>query len=291
MRRLALSLIALALLAPAVFARRVRTVHHPAPTCSFSLVPSWGSTPVASGGVTRALVLVYGQSDECSQWAAYSPVDWITVEAAPQAAQPGAFVTVVPNATTQTRNATLVIAGIRLVVTQEGASTVSPPVSSTNLIVNGTFDRDLAGWGWQARYPNSIGTPQWSQFDANGSPASGSMLLRDSDFLFAQGFQQLQCVRITSGRTYAFGGKVRTGSTGGEALIAFLTYNTTDCSGNYSIRYVPSVPRDEPGVWHKYDFTQFVGGSARSAILLFGSAADTPPFDAWFDDAYLQEVK
>lgn len=290
MRRLALSLIVLALLAPAASARR-RTAHHPAPNCSFSLVPTWGSGPIAAGGVTRALVLVYGQTQECSQWMAYSPVDWIVVEAAPMAAQPGAFVTVTPNTTTTSRSAALVIAGVRLTVTQDGGATVSPPIAGS-LLTNGTFDRDVSGWGWpRADYPNGPGAPQWSQFDANGSPASGSLLMRDTDFVFGQAFQTLQCVPIQSGRTYEFGVKLRTGSADGEPQIAFLTYTTTNCSGNYKIRFVPQVGAVQPGVWKKYDYRQRVELGERSAIVLFGAAANTaPPFEVWFDDVYLREV-
>jgi Putative binding domain, N-terminal len=291
MKRLVPILLTLVLVLPAS-ARRLRTVHHPAPSCSFVLSPVWGGGSVSAAGLTRALVLVFGQTQECSQWAAYSPVDWITVEAAPAAAQPGAFVTVAANPATTSRSATLIIAGVRLTITQDGAARISPPISIPgNLIVNGTFDRDVSGWGWFARYPNGPGAPQWSQFDANANPASGSMLLRDFDQNFDQAFQQLQCIRITPSRTYEFGVKVRSGGKEGEGLIAFLTYPSTDCSGDYIIRNVQSARPAEAGVWQKYDFRQFVSTSrGHSAILLLGTAADVPPFEVWFDDAYVREL-
>lgn len=287
MKQLVLALFATAALAPAASAR-VRAVHHPSPhQCAFSLAPSWSGNIPASG-VTRAVVLVFGQSQACASWAAYSSASWATVEAAPLDAQPAAYVTIGRNDATPPRTTTLIIAGVRLQVTQEGASSVSPP-RDANLIVNGTFDKDVSGWGWFARYPNSPGVPQWSQFDANGSPASGSMLLRDADQSFAQAFQQLQCVRIMGKRRYAFGVKVRTGGDQGEALIAFLTYASSDCSGDYGIRNV-QIARPEPGVWQTFDYSQNVG-AAGSAILLLGSAANVPPFDVWFDDAYITEPK
>lgn len=247
---------------------------------------------MSAAGVTRALVLVYGQTQECSQWAAYSSVDWITVEAAPMAAQPGTFVTVDPNTSTTARTATLIIAGVRLAVTQEGASPISPPVNA-GLLVNGTFDRDLSSWGWFSRFPNGIGVAEWSQFDANGSPASGSMLLRDSDFIAAQSFQQLQCVRVpTGGGFYEYGAKVRTGSAQGEAAMALLTYASTDCSGNYNGRAEHTITPAQPGVWQKFDFSRTISGSARSALIVLASAATTaPPFETWFDDVNLREVK
>jgi hypothetical protein len=291
MKRLALLLILVVAVAPAALARR-RTVRHPATVCAFSLVPVWGSGSVGPDGLTRALVLVYGQSEECSQWAAYSPVDWIVVEAAPQAAQPGAFVTVAPNPTAAQRNAALIIAGVRLVITQDGAARIAPPAIAGNLLVNGTFDKDVSSWTWFSRFPNGTGTPSWSQFDANDNPLSGSMLLRDSDFLFAQAFQQLQCVRVTAGSgVYEYGTKLRTGSAQGEAAIAILTYASTDCSGNYNGRSDRTLRPSAPGVWQKYDFTHPIIGNARSALIVLASAADTPPFEVWFDDVYLREVR
>ncbi|HYC91088.1 MAG TPA: BACON domain-containing carbohydrate-binding protein [Thermoanaerobaculia bacterium] len=290
MKRLALILIAVAVLAPAASASRRRSTHHPAPACSFSLVPVWGNGSVSPDGLTRALVLVYGQTQECSQWAAYSPVDWITVEAAPLAAQPGAFVTVSPNAAATSRTATLIIAGVRLAITQDGAARISPPIAD-NLLLNGTFDRNVSSWTWFSHFPNGIGTAEWSQFDANGSPASGSMLLRDSDFLAGQAYQQLQCVRIpTGGGFYEYGAKIRTGSAQGEMAIALLTYGSTDCSGNYNGR-VEHWDRPQQGVWHSWKFSRPMPGSVRSALIVLASAADTPPFETWFDDVYLREVR
>lgn len=286
MKQLVLALAATVALAPAASAR-VRAVHRPSPhQCAFSLAPAWnGNIPAA--GVTRAAVLVFGQSQACAGWAAYSSDTWALVEAAPLDAQPAAYVTIGANDQTTPRTTTLIVAGVRLQVTQEGASGVISPPRSMGLIVNGTFDKDVSGWGWFARYPNGPGLPQWSQIDANGSPASGSMLLRDADQSFTQSFQQLQCVRITGKRRYEFGVKVRTGGDQGEALVAFLTYASNDCSGNYVIRNVQTA-RPEPGVWQALDYSQNVG-AAGSAILLLGSAADVPPFDVWFDDAYVRE--
>lgn len=291
MRPLGISLIVLALVAPCATAARRRTAHHPATPCSYSLVPTWGTSHIAASGTTRALVLVYGQTQECSQWAAYSSVDWAVVEAAPLAAQPGAFVTITANPTTQPRTTTLIIAGLRLDVIQDGATTVSPPIN-TGLLLNGTFDKNLSSWTWFSRFPNALGTPEWSQLDANGSPASGSMLLRDTDFIATQSFQQLQCVRLpTGGGFYEFGAKVRTGGTNGEAAIAILTYASTDCADPYNGREEHVLRPAQPGVWTKYDFTRPISGSARSALIVVASAAYTPPFETWFDDVYLREVQ
>lgn len=291
MRRAVLVILALAVVVPASAARR-RAAHHPAPSCSFSLVPTWGNGAVGPDGLTRALVLVYGQTQECSHWAAYSSADWVTVEAAPLAAQPGAFVTVSPNPSTTARSTTLTIAGVRLTLTQDGAALVSPPIAG-NLLLNGTFDRDIASWTWFSHFPNAIGTAEWSQFDANGSPASGSILLRDSDFLPTQAFQRLQCVRVTpGGGIFEYGTKVRTVSAQGDVAFALLTYASTDCSGNYNGREERDTTPAQTGVWQKFDFTRPIAGNARSALIVLASAGgNNPPFESWFDDVYLREVR
>ena len=269
----------------------MRAVRHPAPRCSFTLGPTWGTAPVAASGLIRGTVLVYGQTPECSHWEAYSSVDWVTVEAAPSAAQPTAFVTVTANPTTQARSTTLAIAGVRLVINQEGAALVSPPIAG-NLLVNGTFDKDIAAWGWQSRFPNGLGTAAWSQFDGNGSPASGSILMRDVDFVTGQAFQRLQCVRLDGGFSYyEYGAKVRTGSTGGVVEITFITFTSTDCSDEeYRNYYVSLATPPAPGVWQKFDFVNAANSSARSAIIVLAVAADPePPFEVWFDDVYLRK--
>lgn len=241
---------------------------------------------------------MYGQTQECSQWAAYSPVDWITVEAAPLAGQPSAFVGVSANPSTQSRSATLIIAGIRLAITQEGAVTIAPRIEG-NVLANGTFDKDLASWGWPARfnYPNAPGVPVWSQLDANGSLSSGSILLRDTDQNPTQSFQQLQCVPITTGfGLYEFGATLRVGSSDGEGALGFIIFASTDCSGTpvggNSGRNVPILGPQDPGVWRKVQFTQLVPSSVRSAMLVLASGANnTPLFETWFDDAFIRKLQ
>jgi hypothetical protein len=200
-------------------------------------------------------------------------------------------VTITANPTTQARSTTLIIAGIRLNITQDGGTTISPPINP-GLLLNGTFDKDVNSWTWFSRFPNGLGAAEWSQLDANGSPASGSMILRDTDFVFAQAFQRLQCVRLnTGGGFYEFGTKVRTGGANGEAAIALLTYASTDCADPYNGREEHVLRPAQPGVWTSYAFTRPISGSARSALIVLASAADTPPFETWFDDVFLREVK
>jgi hypothetical protein len=290
MKKLVLIAVVLAAVAPAAFAGRARAVRHPAEPCSYSLAPAFNAAQVSADGLQHGTVLIFGQTAVCSQWMAYSSVDWITVEAAPLDAQPAAYVTVAANPLTETRSASLTIAGIRLDVTQGPAVTrVAPP--STGLVVNGTFDTDLANWGWPREdFPNGFGSAAWAPDDANGNPASGSILLRNSRSQYA--FQRLQCIPVTPRTPYLFGAKVRVNNTPdfGEAVIAFVAFKEADCSGPL-VRDASNFPpalRPEPGVWKEYTFAHVTGSSTRGVTLVIGSAANISTFDAWFDDVFVK---
>jgi hypothetical protein len=281
--RLLLVLALAALLAPPASAR-IRVVRHPAVPCSFSLVPAWGATPVPAAGLTRGIVFVYGQTAECAQWNGYSSVDWVTVEAAPLDAQPAAYVTVEPNLGTESRTTKVIIAGIRLVLTQEGA----PAIVNPSLVTNGAFHTDIASWIWyDGRFPNGRGAASWSALDANGSPASGSILLRDDGPGLA--FQRLQCIPVSRRTLYRFGAKVRTGAASerGEGTIAMFTYASPDCSGDFTNGTNGLVSPAEPGVWQEFSFTMRTGSRTEAVILVLASGALMPPFETWFDDVFV----
>lgn len=284
MRKLPVLFLLLLLPALPAFAKR-RAVRVPAAKCSYTLAPSWNGN-IPAGGVTRAVVLVYGQTQECSGWAAYSSVPWATVEGAPRDAQPAAYVTITANPGTAPRTTQLIIAGILLNVTQDGAATVSPPAN--NLLVNGTFDSGIAPWAWQSRFPNGTGVAQWSQFDANGSPASGSILLRDNDGDLA--FQQLQCVRVTRNTNYRYGAKVRSlaGVERGEGIMAVFEYLTPDCSGRFAAQNISIIRPAEPGVWEEFSFSMRADSRIEAVIVVIAAAANIPPYEMWFDDVFLR---
>ena len=283
MKRLALVVVLLASLAAPMFGR-TRVVRHPSEPCSFSLLPVWGTAPVAAAGMTRGIVFVYGQTATCAQWNAYSSVDWVTVEAAPLDAQPAAYVTVAPNTAPEGRATTLIIAGIRLDVAQEGA----PAITNPSLITNGSFHTNIDGWIWyDGRFPNGLGNASWSQLDANGNPASGSILLRDTGSGLA--FQRLQCFAATKSTDYRFGTKIRTGQpkTRGDATIAVFYYASTDCSGEFTGYVNKLLSPDEPNVWQEYSFSMKTGSRTQSVILVIASGAAQPAFETWFDDVFV----
>lgn len=286
MNRIAVTVaVVLLALAPPALARR-RAVHHPAAQCAYSLAPAW-SGPIAAAGVTRAAVLVYGQSQQCAGWAAYSSASWATVEAAPMDAQPAAYVTIAPNPDPAPRTVTLIIAGVRLQVTQDAASTVSPPRTFDNLVVNGTFDGGIAPWGWQARFPNGRGTAQWSSFDANGNPQSGSILLRDEDGDLA--FQQLQCVAVEASTRYRFGATVRSASTNGNGIMAVFLYASPTCAGSFTDQTIQTIQPSQLGVWQRFSWTTRTRPSTQAVIVVIAAGTNAPPYEMWFDDVFVRK--
>jgi hypothetical protein len=283
MTRLPILLLALAALAAPAQAR-VRVVHHPANACSFSLAPAWGSAAIPAAGMTRGIVFVYGQTPSCAQWTAYSAVDWVTVEAAPMDAQPAAYVTVAANASPESRSTTLIVAGVHLDVVQEGA----PAIVNPSLVSNGSLNANIDGWIWyDGRFPNGRGAASWSPLDANGSPASGSILLRDDGPGLA--FQRLQCIPVEKSTLYRFGAKVRTGAGKelGDGTIAMFTYPAADCSGEFTESATKLVSPAEPGMWQEYSFTMRTGSRTQAVILVIASGALMPPFETWFDDVFV----
>lgn len=277
-------LLALASLAVPALAR-VRVVRHPAEACFFSLVPAWGTAPVPAAGLTRGVVFIYGQTASCAQWNAYSNVPWVTVEAAPMDAQPAAYVTVTPNPTPEARTTTLIIAGLHFEVQQEAA----PTLTNTNLVANSSFHTNIDGWIWYTpRFPNGIGNASWSPLDANGSPASGSISMKDTGSNLA--FQRLQCLPVTKSTNYRFGTKVRTTSPRekGDATIALFTYKSTDCSGEFTDSESRLLSPAEPNVWQPYSFTMRTGSRSQSMIIVIASGAAQGSFETLFDDVFVE---
>ena len=275
-----------------VSARRVRAVHHPAEPCSYQLVPAWGTAAVPAAGLTRGVVLVYGQTQLCSQWLGYSEVEWVTVETGANDAQPAAYVTVAPNVLQQTRSTTLVIAGVRLELTQAAAQpVVPPPPPDPGLVKNGTFDTGISDWGWPSAFPNAPGSAQWSPLDANGSPASGSYLLRDGGL--QKGFQRLQIIPVPARTDYQFSAKVRPGDVGAQGLgvVAVFSCPTLDCLTDYVKETERVVSTLEPGTWETVSFSFRTSTNAKAVMIVLASAANFVTFDTWFDDVELREIE
>jgi hypothetical protein len=270
--RLLVSLLVALSLASVASADRRRAVRAKTPDCSFSLSAAFAD-PIPDSGMVRGVLNVLGVPASCTSWAGYSDVS------------------VLPNESNQPRFALIRVGGVvfQLNQLQRDEGPISPP-AQTNLLANGTFDTDLRSWGWLDRFPNGTGDATWSDLDANGSTASGSMRLRDTTDS-GPAYQQLQCVNVEGSNTYAFGAAFRSASrTGGRAVFALVEYDAPNCAGNYPQRYpVYDIRVVEPNVWERRDFTHTISGTAKSISLILGGYARESGFQqVWFDDAYLR---
>lgn len=284
--RLLVSVLVALSLASAASADRRRAVRAKTPDCSFSLSAAFAD-PIPESGMMRGVLNVIGVPASCTSWAGYSDVSWVTLEQSGSVA----YVSVLPNESNEPRFARIRVGGVtfQLNQLQRDDGPISPPVP-TNLLANGTFDTDLRSWGWLDRFPNGTGDATWSELDANGSTASGSMRLRDTTDS-SPAFQQLQCVNVEGSNTYAFGGAFRSASrTGGRAVFALVEYDAPNCAGNYPQRYpVYDIRVSEANVWDRRDFTHTISGTAKSiSLILGGYARESGLQQVWFDDVYLR---
>lgn len=98
-----------------------------------------------------------------------------------------------------------------------------------NLVVNPGFDTDLSGW-------DVVGPATWDgTLDATGSPHSGSVRgVFNASAVNGDDGVVLQCVPLTVGVTYVFGGQVYVhpgNSATGSAFYVLIPFPTADCSG------------------------------------------------------------
>jgi hypothetical protein len=284
MRRL-LAVLALLALVPPAEAQRHRAVRPPAPPCAFSVSLAYPD-PVPDAGMLRGRMIVTPSPASCTSWNAYSPVDWIVIEAG--AAANELAITVRPNEVTTPRAANLLVAGLEVPLTQLGRP--ETPIIETGIVKNGTFAKDLANWGWQDRFPNGVGTVSWSAVDANGSATSGSILLR-STAIPGPGIQSLQCVSITPGQVYEYRFAIRLGpETEGVAVTSVLDLDSADCTGPYAVRFTEQITGDASRSWQRRTATFRAGFEARSALIVLASKTKTnAAFDAHFDDIVLTQ--
>lgn len=166
-------------------------------------------------------------------------------------------------------------------------------VSAQSLLVNPGFDSDLSGWG------ASPFDHLWSNQDAGGSPASGSVLMTISTFASVPsgsvGTNIGQCADVVPGQKYIAGMRIRieSGQTRGGLADVLLIYSIAPgCLG-------PSIPGYEliaPGAgfdaWIPAYRTVTAPPLAHSVFFVPALQAygQTGTFSARFDDAVLQPV-
>lgn len=268
-------------------AQRVRAVRHPAPQCSFGLSVTMAS-PVAAGGISDGAITVVPSPSTCTSWNAYSDASWVTLT---RLAGNALRVEVAPNPSTTPRSTTLLIAGLRYEIAQDGGATVSPPIEG-NVLRNAGFDTDLSFWGWQDRFRNGTGSAAWSSMDVKGNPHSGSIRLRNTrpeDQGLA--FQQLQCVDVEGGQIYEFGGSFNAASPSDvEPVFGVVEYEDEGCDAQFVWVTSESPRADGPNVWTTKSYTMRMGPNSKSALMIIGSLAKTAgTHDVFIDDVLLKK--
>ncbi len=165
-------------------------------------------------------------------------------------------------------------------------------VSAQSLLDNPGFDLDLSGWA-ASPYQHL-----WTNQDAGGSPASGSVLMTVSSPSSVPwgtvGTNIGQCADVVPGQKYIAGMRIHieSGQTRSGLADILLVYSTTPgCSG-------PNLPGYEKIMGDGYDAwiptyrTVTAPPLARSVFFVPGIQAfgQTGTFSARFDDAVLQPV-
>jgi hypothetical protein len=277
---LALAVLAVA---PGADAQKQRAVRVPAPPCSFSLSFAFAD-PIPDAGLAGGRITVTPSAPTCTSWGTYSPVDWISFATE---STTNATITVTPNPTTSVRSAQVRVAGVDFNITQQGR--VDPPFVELGIVKNGSFNVDLANWGWQDRFPNGVGTATWAAVDANNAAGSGSMQLRNTA-VPGPGMQRLQCVSVTSGALYTFSFAYRMPPSGGLAQVSVFDLETDDCTGPYALRFTRQYFPNGTQNWRRDSEIFRMAFAARSALIVFASKTQTNSgFDVNLDDVALKQ--
>ena len=136
-------------------------------------------------------------------------------------------------------------------------------------LVNGDFDNDLSGW------TNLYSRPAvWDPLDADGDPASGSVLV-GNDSAVGNGGTRLvlgQCLPVGGGATVAYGGHILlpTGQPDWtSAAVVVWSFASDNCSLDLLDSYAANIY--EPGVdWQAVQGEATLSAQARSVMLLIG---------------------
>lgn len=163
------------------------------------------------------------------------------------------------------------------------ALALAPAASAQNLIANGDFATDLAGW-------DDIDAETWSSEDAAGDPASGSMLVNNSSGPNT-GVYALQCIAVDGGQTYTFGASHFSAGTGttGLARVDLRFWGSADC--NTDDMTLHRIESGATGAWFDLEGGATAPDDAVSAsvsLVAFKSTGQLfAPWTVAFDDVFV----
>lgn len=160
--------------------------------------------------------------------------------------------------------------------------------TATNLIPNGDFHEDLAGW-------DNLGiVTLWSPLDADGDAASGSARADHRSGPATDVPLWASCVPVLSGRTYQYGTSylIPSGQANdGSIAVSLFWYTQPDCTAQTG--GVPEIGGQEIGGWYWIAGEAVAPPGARSAWLWLDhiklSGASGESHVVYFDDATLPE--
>lgn len=165
--------------------------------------------------------------------------------------------------------------------------------SAVNLLTNPHFNTNTTGWSPE---PGGNVTVTFSTNDSNGSGASGSASVTNTSPNNSDGLGIYQCITVTAGASYTYGGKIfypTTGQSGtGPMYINGNWMDGANCTGTMIIQ-TPSLTVNAPDdTWHT-----LTGGSvtapAGAVSLRFqafpSKALANGSLTGLFDDLYFDD--
>lgn len=265
----------LSLLPMAAIARQ-RTASH-ASDCTLNVSPRSVSVPASGGTYT----ITVGRSGPC-KWAPEPAADWVTVNTISISDGVITF-TASANADTTPRTTVININGAIVTVTQAAAD--------PNILVNGSFDRDINPWS--PLFSTGSGFANWSSLDAHNSSSSGSAAVRSTQG--SVGYQLLQCVNVLPNVTYEYGLTsyiARGQDTAGRVILGVYEYDVPDCNKIGYGNYTTSTLNPPLDTWTPYASTFRTSPVAQSVYFVVAAGFHrTPPFTINFDDAFMKPRK
>lgn len=158
--------------------------------------------------------------------------------------------------------------------------------AAQNLIENGDFAEDLAGW------ENVDSTKLWNAFDQNDDPSSGSLSIRHLSAPGSTLFVE-QCALAASLTDYVLGFSHVTfaAETTGRAEVRILWFEGATCEGTTA--GVEVLASETEGPWTRVETPVTSPDGTQSVLIRVGARKDTgaaaDEYRVYFDDIELPE--
>jgi PKD repeat protein len=156
-----------------------------------------------------------------------------------------------------------------------------------NRVQNPGFDQNLSFWGRDNRYSQGPGTATWSATDATGA-ARPSMLI--SSTASDNPVQQFQCVTLSPGERYSYGGEFQALPNQGETYFAVIEYSQPACAGTVVAVRNETENSTSASAWQLGQYDERADPEAQSAQIVVGAgaASGVTRFDSRVDNVYLR---